>query len=53
MVKAVLHKKADKVKCGNYRSISLVSHAGKVLLQVNSRRLSAYYEAKELLPEEK
>ena len=30
---AVLHKKGDKTECGNYRGISLVSHAGKVLLK--------------------
>ena len=48
----VLHKKGDKTECGNYRGISLVSHAGKVLLQVVVRRLSAYCEAKGLLPEE-
>ena len=48
----VLHKKGDKTECGNYRSISLVSHAGKVLLKVVARRLSAYCEAKGLLPEE-
>ena len=29
----VLHKKGDKTECGNYRGISLVSHAGKVLLK--------------------
>ena len=48
----VLHKKGDKMKCGNYRDISLVSHAGKVLLKVVVRRLGAYCEAKGLLPEE-
>ena len=49
----VLHKKGDKTECGNYRGISLVSHAGKILLKVvATRRLSAYCEAKELLPEE-
>ena len=47
----VLHKKGDKTECGNYR-ISLVSHASKVLLKVVARRLSAYCEAKGLLPEE-
>ena len=29
----VLYKKGDKTECGNYRGISLVSHAGKVLLK--------------------
>ena len=48
----VLHKKGDKTECGNYRGISLVSHAGKVLLKMVARRLSAYCEAKGLLPEE-
>ena len=48
----VLHKKGDKTKCGNYRGISLVSYAGKVLLEVVARRLGAYCEAKGLLPEE-
>ena len=48
----VLHKRGDKTECGNYRGISLVSHAGKVLLKVVARRLGAYCEAKELLPEE-
>ena len=48
----VLHKKGDKTECGNYRGISLVSHAGKVILKVVARRLSAYCEAKGLSPEE-
>ena len=48
----ILHKKGDKTECGNYRGSSLVSHAGKVLLQVVSRRLSACCEAKGLSPEE-
>ena len=48
----VLHKKGDKTECGNYRGISLVSHADKVLLKVVTRRLSVYCEAKGLLPEE-
>ena len=33
----VLHKKGDKTECGNYRGISFVSHAGKVLLKVVAR----------------
>ena len=48
----VLHKKGDKTECGNCRGISLVSHAGKVLLKVVARRLGAYFEAKGLLPGE-
>ena len=48
----ILHKKGDKTGCRNYRGISLVSHAGKVLLKVVARRLSAYCEAKGLLREE-
>ena len=48
----VLHKKGDKTECGNYRGIWVVSHAGKVLLKVVTRRLGAYGEAKGLLPEE-
>ena len=49
----VLHKKGDKTECENYRGISLVSHVGKVLLKVVTRRLSAYCEAKGLfIPED-
>ena len=48
----VLHKKGDKTECGNYRGISLVSHAGKIILKMVARTLSAYYKPKGLLPEE-
>ena len=48
----VLHKRGDKTECGNYRGVSLVSHAGKVLFKVVARILGAYCEAKGLLPEE-
>ena len=48
----VLHKKGDKMECGNYRGISLMSQAGKVFLKVVARSLSAYCEAKGLLMEE-
>ena len=47
----VLHKKCDKTEYGNYRNISLVSHAGKVLFKVIARRLSASCEANGLLLE--
>ena len=49
---STLQKGGDKTECGNYRDISVVSHAGKVRLKVVARRLSAYCEAKGLLPEE-
>ena len=37
---------------GTYRGISVVAHAGKVLLKAVATKLSAYFEAQELLPEE-
>ena len=48
----VLHKNNDRTECGNYRGISLVAHAGKVFLKIVATRLSAYCEARNLLPEE-
>ena len=48
----VLQKKKDTIECANYRGISLVAHAGKVLLKIVATRLSAYCEATNLLPEE-
>ena len=33
----VLHMKKDRTKCGSYRGISLVAHAGKVLFKVIAR----------------
>ena len=48
----VLHEKKDRTECGNYRSISLVAHAGKVLLKVIAGRLSDYCEREGILPEE-
>ena len=38
-INTLLHKKGDKTECGNYRGISLVPHAGKVLLKVVARRI--------------
>ena len=49
----VLRKRKDREECGNHRGISLVAHAGKVLLKTVATRLSAYCEARNLLPEEK
>ena len=51
-VLTILHKKGDKTECGDYSGISLVSHAGKVLLKGVARKLNTYCEAKGLLPEE-
>ena len=48
----VLHKKKDRTECGNYRGISLVAHAGKILLKIIARRLSEYCERVGVLPEE-
>ena len=30
----VFHNKKDRTKCDNYRSISLVEYAGKILLKI-------------------
>ena len=48
----VLHKNKDRTECGNYRGISHVDHAGKVLLEVIACCLSDYCERKNILPEE-
>ena len=50
--KLVLHKKKDRAECGNYRGISLMAHAGKVLLKVIANRLRNYCEREGILPEE-
>ena len=47
----VLHKE-DRIKCGKYRRILFVAHAGKALLKIVATRLSAICEVKEELPEE-
>ena len=48
----VLHKKKDRTECGSYIGISLVAHAGKILLKIIARRLNEYCERVEILPEE-
>ena len=48
----VLHKKKDRTEWGNYRGISLVAHAGKILHKIIARRLSEYCERVGILPEE-
>ena len=47
----VLYKKKDPTECGNYRGISLVAHAGKLLLKIVARRLESHVEEEQLLPE--
>ena len=48
----VLHKKMDRTECSNYRGLSLVAHAGKVLLKIVANRLCDFCEEAEILPEE-
>ena len=48
----VLYKKKDRTECCNYSGISLVAHAGKILLKVIARRVSEYCEPVGILPEE-
>ena len=45
-------KKSDRSDCNNFRGISLVSYAGKVLLKIVANRLSDFCEAQQILPEE-
>ena len=48
----VLYKTLDLSDCNNFRGISLVSHAGKLLLKIVANRLSDFCEAQQILPEE-
>ena len=48
----VLYKKKDRTECCIYRGISLVAHAGKILLKVIASRVSEYFEPVGILPEE-
>ena len=52
VITMVLYEKKDRIECGNYRGISLVAHAGKILLKIIARRLSEYCERVGILPEE-
>ena len=45
-------KKKDRTECGNYRGISIVAHAGKLLLKVIAGRPSYYCEQESIIPEE-
>ena len=48
----MLHKKSDRSDCNDFRGIPLVSHAGKVLLEIVANRLSDFCEAQRIIPEE-
>ena len=48
----VVHKRIDRTDFGNYSGISLVTHAGKVLLKISAGRLRDYCEREGILPEE-
>ena len=48
----VLHKKKNRTKCSNYRGLSLVAHAGKVLLKIVANRLGDFCEEAGILPED-
>ena len=48
----MLHKKKYRTESGNYRGISLVAHAGKVLLKVIAGCLSDYCERENIRLEE-
>ena len=45
-------EKKDRTECGNYRDISVVVPAGKILLKMVATRLGIYCEAKRLLLKE-
>ena len=48
----VLLKKKDRIECSNYRGLSLVAHAGKVLLKIVANRHGDFGEEAGVLPEE-
>ena len=47
-----LHKRKDRVECGNYRGISLLAQARDIRLKIITCRLSEYCERVGILPEE-
>ena len=48
----VLHKTNDRAEHSNYRGLSLVAHAGNVLLKIVANRLGDFCEEAGILPEE-
>lgn len=49
----VLEKIKGTTECGNYPNISLVAHAGRVLVKVISGHKSVYSENEGVLPDGK
>lgn len=39
-----IHKKGSSIKCSNYRTIALISHASKILLRIIQLCLKTYLE---------
>ena len=48
----VPHKMKDRTECRNYRGLSLVAHAGRVLLKIVANRLGDFCEEAGIFPEE-
>ena len=48
----VLHKKKNRTEYRNYRGLSLMAHAGKVLLKIVANRLGDFCEEAGILPDE-
>ena len=48
----VLQKKKNRTECSNYRGLSMVAHAGKVLLKIVANRLGDFCEEVGILHEE-
>ena len=40
-----MNKKGDITKCENYRTISLINHSSKILLEIKRSRMKPYVEA--------
>ena len=49
----VLHKKKNHTECGNDKGISLVAHAGKILLKIIALRFGEYCKRVGILLEER
>ena len=44
------HKTKDRTECGNYRGITLIAHAVKILLKIIARHLSEYCVRVRIMP---